>query len=390
MHVGVYLDDMDPREGGGFTFVHDILSAFLSLADSSPHRFTLFCGASVESQIQTKLPANVATAIIAPRGFFATVVAELRHVSPAFAIFWTRPSTLERLARRLNIDLLWFIGGAYDTPNIPFVTTVWDLQHRTHPWLPEVSAKGVWEHREAFFARHLRRAAHIITGTTIGREQLALFYGIPSERVSILPHPTPRFALDNPPTGKLPFGVPSDFLFYPAQLWAHKNHANLLRAYAILAGRRRDVPELVFSGSDKGVRRALDQLIRQLGLTNRVHFLGFVSVDEIIALYRQARALVYPSISGPENLPPLEAFALRCPVIASEIIGAREQLGDAALYFDPLNPDSIASAIEIFLKDPMLREQLVERGAERATRWTAVDFVHGVFEIVHQYSAHTL
>ena len=386
MHVGVFLDDIDPHEGGGYTFVHDILSAFLTCADSSRHRYTLFCAKNVEFQIQSKLPANVATAVIAPRGHLANVIAELRHVSPAFAIFWTRPSALERLARRLNVDLLWFIGGAYDTPDIPFFTTVWDLQHRTHPWLPEVSANGVWEHREAFLARHLRRAAHIITGTTVGRDQLALFYGIPSERVSILPHPTPRFALDNPPRGRLPPNVPSDFLFYPAQLWAHKNHANLLRAYAILTRQRREIPDLVFAGSDKGERLALGRLIDQLGLAGNVHFLGFVSIEEIVALYRQARALVYPSISGPENLPPLEAFALGCPVVASEFPGAREQLGDAALYFNPLSPDSIAAAINTLLDDPVLRARLVASGAERATRWTAVDFVNVLFETIDKYS----
>ncbi len=49
---------------------------------------------------------------------------------------------------------------------------------------------------------------------------------------------------------------------------------------------------------------------------------------------------------GPENLPPLEAFALKCPVIASNVSGSEEQLGDAAILVNPVNPEEIAQAIQ--------------------------------------------
>jgi glycosyltransferase involved in cell wall biosynthesis len=102
----------------------------------------------------------------------------------------------------------------------------------------------------------------------------------------------------------------------------------------------------------------------------------------LVALYRGALALVYVSFFGPENLPPLEAFALGCPVVAAEVAGAREQLGDAALLVDATQPPLIGQAIRRLLDDTPLRAHLIARGKERARRSTGRDFVQGVFRIL--------
>jgi glycosyltransferase involved in cell wall biosynthesis len=122
-----------------------------------------------------------------------------------------------------------------------------------------------------------------------------------------------------------------------------------------------------------------------LGLSDHVRFLGFVSQDDLVSLYRHALALTYVSFFGPENLPPLEAFALGCPVIASNVAGAHEQLGDAALLVDPKSPAEIAEAIKAVYENTSLRELLVRRGLARACRWTGGDFVRGVFSLLDEF-----
>jgi glycosyltransferase involved in cell wall biosynthesis len=281
---------------------------------------------------------------------------------------------------------MWFVGGAYDTLDLPYFTTVWDVQHRTHPWFPEVSTAGIWDHREAFFRRHLGRAAKIITGTKTGRDELGLYYRIPEDRICILPHPTPGFALDPPDDFRRSSrALPQDFFFYPAQMWPHKNHVNLLKGYALLKARTPDVPALVFSGGDAGNLAVVKGAVAQLGLADSVVFLGFVSIQELLALYGNARALVYASFSGPENLPPLEAFALGCPVVTAKIPGALEQLEDAALYFDPADPSTIADALRQIMDDEELRATLVARGRQRSARWTGSDFVRAVFAALDEF-----
>ena len=114
-------------------------------------------------------------------------------------------------------------------------------------------------------------------------------------------------------------------------------------------------------------------------------FLVLCLVEDLIALYRGAFALAYVTFFGPENLPTLEAFALGCPVVASDVAGAREQLGDAALLVDPKDPSSIATAIKALYDDANLRQTLIEKGRVRAESRQQKHFVRGVFDALDEF-----
>jgi glycosyltransferase involved in cell wall biosynthesis len=277
------------------------------------------------------------------------------------------------------------------TLELPYITIVWDLQHRLQPYFPEVSVEGRWDYREREFSSILRRAACIITGTRVGQEELERFYGIPRQRTAILPHPTPFSALErtprNPGRVREKFGLSRDYLLYPAQFWPHKNHVGLLRALIPLQEEARLRPDVVFAGSDQGNLDYVRQVACDLGLIDRVHFLGFVSREDLLDLYSGALALVYVTYFGPENLPPLEAFALGCPVIASRVAGAEEQLGTAALLVDPGDCKDIATAIHNLLENPSLRTELIGRGRKRAEEFTADHFVQRVVSLLDRYEA---
>jgi len=160
---------------------------------------------------------------------------------------------------------------------------------------------------------------------------------------------------------------------------------NLLLAAAELKSKHGiDLP-VVFVGSDKGNADYVRSFAAQLKPSLDISFLGFVPVEDLVALYRGAFALAYVTFFGPENLPTLEAFALGCPVVASDVAGAREQLGDAALLVDPKDPASIADAIKTLHGDSNLRRTLIERGLARAERSTAKTFVSGVFEALDEF-----
>jgi glycosyltransferase involved in cell wall biosynthesis len=120
-------------------------------------------------------------------------------------------------------------------------------------------------------------------------------------------------------------------------------------------------------------------------VSSQLVFTGFVTEDELIALYKQAGALVYLSMSGPENLPPLEAFALDCPVVASDIPGASEQFGDCARLVSAFSPESIATALCEVLTNSDTRKVLVTRGQIRARAWTSRQFVERVLKIVDEF-----
>jgi glycosyltransferase involved in cell wall biosynthesis len=202
----------------------------------------------------------------------------------------------------------------------------------------------------------------------------------------VIPFPTPSFARDKAPLEipreHLPSGVTGEFLFYPAQYWAHKNHFHLLEAVQILCREHQWNGVLVCCGSDKGNLGYLKERAAEFGIVDRVRFLGFVNQSELLALYRHALALTFVSYFGPDNLPPLEAFALGCPVIASALEGVEEQLGSAALYVNPDSASEIAQAVLRLKNEHGLREALVTAGQIRASELTADDYAAKIVELL--------
>lgn len=389
MRVGVCLGDFVPEAGGGYTFTSQVFDAFLRRAHTSSHHFVAFCHPTQARSLQSSSKGdNLEFIGIPPKGFVETGIAAVKHFSPLVAFLYRVPSRFERAARSRGVELVWFVGGGvYDTPDIPYIGTVWDIQHRTHPWFPEVSSRGHWVYREVRHATFLRRATYVITGTKVGAEQLGAYYQVPQDRIRILPHPTPTLPTGNDAPSPRVVGAVGgkQFLVYPAQFWPHKNHVNLVRALHLLHTRHGMDVDLVLTGSDKGNLGRVKSVVDDLKLTARVHMLGFVTTEDLVWLYRHATALVYPSFSGPENLPPLEACSVGCPVVLAEYPGAREQLGDAAMFCDPHDPEQMAEAITHLRDHPDLRQNLMTNGYKRAASWTADDYVKGVFAMLDEF-----
>lgn len=388
MKVGIFIEGFEPDSGGGHTIQFEILQSLLELAGESPHTFSVIC--RNPNDLAPLLKSSSIETIAFPGSIFQRVVTTASQELTAWRNRGRRQTVLDDLVKQNEIDFLWFLGAEAIQPDSPYCAVVWDLQHRLQPWFPEVSAAGKWEQRERFSARFLRRATVVIVGTRAGREELERFYDVPAERILILPHPTPQFALEQPVGDDHEVlarrGLRPGYVFYPAQFWPHKNHANLLFALARLRESDVHLP-IVFVGSDKGNKNYVQSLAQSLGLSEQVHFLGFVQQSDLAALYRNALALTYLSFFGPENLPPLEAFGFGCPVIAANVSGSSEQLGDAALLVDPGDVDQIVAAIKALRDDPELAKTLVARGRERASVRTRDHFVRGMFSFLDEFES---
>jgi glycosyltransferase involved in cell wall biosynthesis len=390
MRVGIYLGDFSPDVGGGYTFQDDVFRAFVKVALGSGHQFVVMGTSEHLSEYVGSIRDGADCKIVqVSPSIFAEKVEALKNYSPLLRKFLPK-GAIERVANQEGLDFLWYVGGgAYEATDTPYVATVWDIQHRLTPWFPEMSVNGTWDAREMSYRRFLQRASYIITGTEVGKSELKLCYEVGENRIKVLPHPTPAFTSKNAePTGiQARLSLSEPYLLYPAQFWPHKNHANLLQAIAILRDEHRLTLPLVFAGSEKGNIAYAKKIVRDLDLRDQVHFAGFVSQAELVDLYRGALALVYASFCGPENLPPLEAFSLGCPVLAADVPGSAEQLRDAALFFDPANPADLAKKILDLAVNEALRSDLVARGTARAKAWTAQDYCVGVLNVLDEFSA---
>jgi len=259
------------------------------------------------------------------------------------------------------------------------------------PYFPEVSNNGEWDRRERNFQEELPKALAVITGTNTAKLQIERFYGVHSAAIRVIPFPTPVFACACEETEasniNLPSGISGEFLFYPAQYWPHKNHLRLLKAMQILRDQHQWDGTLVCCGSDKGNLDYLKTLAVNLRIDDRVRFFGFVQRNELTALYQRALALTFVSYFGPDNLPALEAFGLGCPVIASAIDGAEEQLGAAALYVNPDSAQDIADTVLRLKNENGLRERLIAAGKARASRSTVEDYASRLIDLLDSLEA---
>jgi glycosyltransferase involved in cell wall biosynthesis len=300
---------------------------------------------------------------------------------------FTNESWMDTRIERDRLEFFVNLGPDALTFQVPYLSVVFDLQHRYQPFMPELCHAGYWERWEEKYRRVLGRATYVVTGTRAGRDEITQYYAVPEDRILILPHPTPRFALaaaseqgtDAAPSGPVPY------VFYPAQFWPHKNHVTLLEALAILRRDHQCELNAVLVGADDGNLAFVKRRAAELGVETQVAFPGVVSRAELLRWYRGALALAYVSTCGPENLPPLEAFALGVPVVAGRVPGAEEQLGEAALLVEPTDARALADALLRVARDASLRCELIRRGRDRAGRYTNREFARGIFAAIDAF-----
>jgi glycosyltransferase involved in cell wall biosynthesis len=389
MNVGVYLGWIYETEGGGFTFQESVIREILK--SSTKHRFIFFySGHNIFANQQmghhkaVKIPKyfDISSSLFnGTHGLRQWFTRKLRRFFPKQKVW----HFFDLWSKNEQLHLLWMPGFKDIRTSIPYIYTIWDLQHRLQPFFPEVSDNGQWEQREEMFTRMTQRAAYIVTGTETGKKELQLFYGISNERIKLLLHPTPGFVLQQKEKLPLKLKVPEGYVFYPAQFWPHKNHITLLEALHILKTRFNRVVNIVLVGHNYGNRKYIEDRARELGIGSQISIFGFLSREDLISLYQHAKALVYVSHFGPENLPPLEAMALGCPVLYGNVDGAKEQLGDAALIVEHRSAEKLAEGIMRIMEDENLRSDLIQKGCKRASSYTTKEYVNDLVGIVDEF-----
>jgi glycosyltransferase involved in cell wall biosynthesis len=164
------------------------------------------------------------------------------------------------------------------------------------------------------------------------------------------------------------YRLPEEFILFVGHIYPQKNFANLIKAFNIIA---KKIPhKLVVVGQPRWKYKSDLTLIESLKLHDRMHFLPFVPNDDLPAIYTLACCFVYPSLYESFGLAQLEAMACGCPVVAARAGAIPEVSGDAAMLFDPYNPEEMGEAILKTVSDSDFRRFLIEKGLARAKEFT--------------------
>ncbi|MBI5591182.1 MAG: glycosyltransferase family 4 protein [Deltaproteobacteria bacterium] len=282
--------------------------------------------------------------------------------------------------RDRGVDLLFcpFTAPTFAEPGIPVVSVIHDFQYQE---FPHFFTPDEYFHRNAFMQDVARKADAVICVSEYTRQAAVQSLSIPLERSFVIPNCVQLRLkrLDSEEKTALleRLGIAAQpYLFYPANFWPHKNHRMLLTAYGIYLSRHPEPPlHLVLTGALTGGQQALKDCVGRMGLTPYVHFPGYISENELSAVWEGCSCLIFPSLFEGFGIPVLEAMNFNKPVLCSNASSLPEVAGNAALYFDPRKPEDMLRSMETLFSDSRLQSDLIKKGRKRLQSFRSEDMV---------------
>ncbi len=317
----------------------------------------------------------------------------IRAKNVSMAVDWCDRGVAKTL-KRLDV---------YHAPSFDFLTlagprivvTVQDLVYKAYPQghtleTIETTARQVGD--------IVRRASRIICPSESTRHDLLRYVPIEGERVCVIPlgvDPRTFYRLGPPERLQTASvlrakGLATPFLLFVGTLEPRKNLHTLLRAMALLKEHKEFSGPLAVAGMTGWKTEGVAELITALGLTDRVVTLGYVSDNELRALYNLAEVFVFPSYYEGFGLPIVEAFACGAAVVTSNASSCPEVAQEAALVVDPNRPEQLAGAIASVVNDQGLRRTLQEKAVQRAQLCSWARTAHSTLEVYEQVHRGTL
>lgn len=385
MKIGIFLPDVSSEAGGASSLLRTIKKEIKSSCDEENEYIFLYYGGQDDALILEVngfkyLNLNYYKNHVLLGKRIKNKIKRKLGIATSVSF-----SKFDAAAKDIGIDMFWFtMPGIYDC-SYPYIYTVWDLGHRRNPFFPEVSRSGwMWECREQTFRKMLYKASYILTGNKEGKKEILENYPVPPQKIIISPFPVAEFCHNSERTPDFP--LPEDFFFYPAQFWPHKNHIVILDALVYLRDVYNMAPSVIFTGSDKGNRQYIESKVIEYNLSEQVLFTGLVDDEVMKYLYTHAVAMIFASLMGPNNMPPIEATYLNCPVIITSLDGHKEQLGDSALYFDGHNSQELAAHMKAVLSDGKMRNDLKARQKPLIAEFGSINYFETVKKIIAHFS----
>lgn len=328
-------------EGGGGRLLLNLIPAIARQPDIELVRVVAATGTGLKERMAGKIPSNVEVIY-----FDHDIVRGQRFAGDCHVVYYFWPHSLP-----------------YQFFNRPTICTFHDatVLDFVPPFLNGSQIREYWERANAW----LTHTTAVVVSSHHSKNRLIDHFGPSMERCEVIPHAisTIRTHEQSVLRPEMAGNLPAEYIVYPSNTSPHKNHYNLLLAYARFSQRKK-YPLVLFGHLTESLRYqapnwpapafmpTLVSLVKRLGFRPDIDYfpLGFVKDSDVPAIIRNAKALIMPSLSeGGGSYPVEEALRLGTPVLCSDIPVMREHLADRTAriaWFDPESPNSIAEALE--------------------------------------------
>lgn len=372
MHIAIdYTPAIHQRAGIG-RYTRGLVQALTRL--DAENRYTLLAlGQSGAHFVPTALPTNFSIRFAPISDRWATVL-------------WHRlnlPLPVELFSGRADL----FHGPSFTLPPsfAPSLLTVHDLSflrypQGAHPALLAWLTKAV--------PRSLHRARHVLADSVSTRADLIELMQVPPDQITVIGAGVDeRFKpVDEPETlarVRSHYQLPDRFVLSISTLEPRKNFTGLIAAFNLMA--ISSVPDLhlVIAGGKGWLYDDIFAAAEASPLRERIHFAGYVTDEDLPALYSLAALFAFPSHYEGFGIPVLEAMACGTPVVCADNSSLPEIAGDAALLVEATDTEALADAMHQLSIDTSLREKLIRRGYEQAGRFTWEQAARRLVKVYH-------
>lgn len=265
-----------------------------------------------------------------------------------------------------------------------YVVTIHDLAFLIYPHIQTEESLAYYAGQ---IGRATRQADHIIAVSHTTKADIIRLLNVPEQKISVIWEGLhPQFKPVDPQVPPIAtYPLPQDYILFVGTIEPRKNLPTTLQGYALLKDRMKGkLPRLVLAGSEGWLAEESFQAILDLKLGDDVIWLGTVGFADLPYLYSRAKVHLLTSLYEGFGFPPLEAMACGTPTVISDRGSLREIGGDAALYADPDDPESIAEQLYLLLMDDGLAQLQRQKGLAHVGQFTWEAAAHQTLAVYQQ------
>jgi glycosyltransferase involved in cell wall biosynthesis len=275
----------------------------------------------------------------------------------------------KRKALGENIDV--FFSPAHYAPRFcpaPVAVTIHDLSYLYYP--EEFLKKDLYQLKN-WTKYSVDKAKKIIAVSQTTKKDLVKNYHLSDEKIEVIYNGyenkirNPQSVIKN----LTPIKSGENYILYVGTLQPRKNISTLINAFKEFVKNNKKY-KLIIAGKKGWLYENIFSQVRDLNLTNKIKFVGYVSDEELVNLYKNAFCFVLPSLYEGFGIPILQAMNYGCPVISSFSSSLPEVGGDACLYFNPKDQNDLVEKLQDLRGSESLRKELIKKGKNRIKKFS--------------------